>query len=111
MKRAFRGGGFGSAEDGAATKYCPVLARSRQTLGERDADRAHRDVNAPMQAGDHAGLTKTKAFDGGVIGEHRHHGVAPTGVRHRRGGASALRNERLRFVRRAVVDGHVVTCL
>jgi hypothetical protein len=100
-------------EDGRANER--LLTRrvgSREALGKPNADGAHGNVDrAPAEACKDAGLVEGDRFDGGIVREHRDHGVSPTGVCNITRDMCALGGELGRFARRPIVDRHLVSGL
>src|SRR6476619_7502062 len=80
--------------------------RAREPLGERDADRAHGDMNREsLKPGEDAVRAEYHAFDRSIVGEHGDDHVAARSLPWRLGEPNAFSDERLGLGRRAVIDG------
>ena len=83
--------------------------RPGEPFRQRDADRAHGKVDcARAQASDHALIPEHDAFNGTIVRQHRHDGLALAGVCHQPSGVCALLGERSLFTGRAVVHGDLM---
>ena len=105
-----RGRGFRPTEDRSRDEALPsIRVRRREPLRQRDADRAHGDVDRALaQRADHAVVAEHDRLDAGVVRQHRDDGVAAAGVSHPRRGARALLHEGPRPARGTIVDRHPV---
>ena len=102
-----RGGGFGAPEHRRrGVKLAGRTMRLGQPLGERDGDRAHRDVDRLLaERAEDAAVTKDDRLDGAVVGEHGDDELAGAGARRAVGDEGAFALQRLGAAARAVVDG------
>ena len=81
------------------------LMRAREPLGERDADRAHGDMDGPrLQPRKYAAHAEHHGFDRSIVGEHCNDHVATRGLTRRLGERRTLSDERLGPRGRAIVD-------
>ena len=86
--------------------------RAREPLGERDADRAHGDMDgAGLQPGKYAIRAEHHAFYRSIVGEHGDDHIAARGLAWRFGERRTFSNERLGLGGCAVIDGECVSGL
>ena len=86
-----------------------MAMRLRQSIGQRHADRAHRDVDGALrECRDSAAVSKHDRFDRRVVGEHGDDKRVAPRVGRSGGDPRAFRRQRLRFVARSVMDGQAM---
>ena len=86
-----------------------VVMRLGQAVGQRDADRARRNVDRAFgQAGDNSVRREGDILDRRVVRQHSEYNVALAGIGDGRRDLGALRRQLIDFAGRAVVDGELM---
>ena len=86
--------------------------RAREPLGERDADRAHGDMDREsLKPREYTVCAEYHAFDRSIVREHGDGHIAARSLPWRLGERRTFSDERLGLGRRAVIDGESVSVL